>query len=680
MRVSSPNRTGNASAASACSAAVRSAARCGSDRSSRSSGWSSSQSWARTTAIGRPTRPAMCSLPSPANVSTVHSVVSIARSAALERRLRGRRRPVAVLHVGGDEPGGQPAERQLGTGEPELRPGVRRARPAGRDLPHHPAPDGLVGQLAHRCARPVEQLQRLVEVVGEQEAGHRVDGARRVDLVDPGLGGLRSPTGVDEAEHPPRRPREPGPEAKGGGSAGDLVAGRHRGRRDRGQVERPPERVEQPHLRHPDVAGGEQLGRGRGRGRDEVAGVGAGALEAVAGVHAEQLEPHAVERGRHQVQLLDRARQRGQRRLDVVGHVADAAGRLLQRVLGGEEVPHRGGHRAGRAGRQERSAGGRGRRRGDGDVGVGFEVDGVEPPAPHGAGQLELRLPLQPERHPRLRPRRDADRRRLGADEQRVAQQLVGDVGLLERPAVRRRAPGWCRRRPRRRRSACRPRRRDGLRSGAGQAGRRPRRRQPPPLVRRVQHRLLRERTALRRGWRRCPASAARPGAKSPFSWRTVWCGHRHHSRPSGDVRPSPPWRRLRVAPCTATIGSSGKWKRGAGRAHDPRLGVDRRVGRAPGRADDRVDVRAGDHVRLSRKSFESRTGPLLAPRPGPRRLPAAAARPARPIVRGASLCPARNRSSPLFPPGNEPKAMSCSCSSMSATRRVPELAQQLAR
>ena len=40
------------------------------------------RSVARTTAMGRPTRPAMCSLPSCANVSTVHSVVSTARSSA----------------------------------------------------------------------------------------------------------------------------------------------------------------------------------------------------------------------------------------------------------------------------------------------------------------------------------------------------------------------------------------------------------------------------------------------------------------------------------------------------------------------------------------------------------------------------------------------------------------------
>ena len=45
-------------------------------------GISSRRNCARTTAIGRPTRPATCSLPSEARLSTVHNVVSMARSSA----------------------------------------------------------------------------------------------------------------------------------------------------------------------------------------------------------------------------------------------------------------------------------------------------------------------------------------------------------------------------------------------------------------------------------------------------------------------------------------------------------------------------------------------------------------------------------------------------------------------
>ncbi len=56
-------------------------------------GRSSSRSCARTTAIGRPTRPATCSLPSAAKLSTVHSVVSMARSSADRRSRAARRRP-----------------------------------------------------------------------------------------------------------------------------------------------------------------------------------------------------------------------------------------------------------------------------------------------------------------------------------------------------------------------------------------------------------------------------------------------------------------------------------------------------------------------------------------------------------------------------------------------------------
>ncbi len=277
----------------------------------------------------------MCSLPRPAKVSTVHSVVSMARSAAVEGGFGRGRRAVAVLHVGGDEAGGEPAQWHLTGREAELRAGVGRTRPAGRDLPDDAPADRLVEQLPDRGAGTVEQLERLVEVVREHEAGDGVHRARGIDLVDPRLDRLLSAARVDEPEHPACRPGEPRPQAQRARPVGKLVAERDGGRLHHGEVERPPERVEQTRLRDVHRARGEELGRPDRLRRDERAVGGARALEAVAGVDAQEPETDAVERGGHHVEVLDRARQCGQRLLDVVGHVADAAGRLLQRVLGG---------------------------------------------------------------------------------------------------------------------------------------------------------------------------------------------------------------------------------------------------------------------------------------------------------------------------------------------------------
>ena len=76
------------------------------------------------------------------------------------------------------------------------RPGVGRALAAGGDLPDDAAADGLVEQLAERAAVDTEHLEALVEVVGQEEAGDRIDLQRRVDLVDACLDALQRPTGV----------------------------------------------------------------------------------------------------------------------------------------------------------------------------------------------------------------------------------------------------------------------------------------------------------------------------------------------------------------------------------------------------------------------------------------------------------------------------------------------------
>ena len=189
----------------------------------------------------------------------------------------------------------------------------------------------------------------------------------------------------------------------------------------------------------------------------------------------------------------------------------------------------------------------------------------------------------------------------------------------MRRSRVRGRAPAWCRRTPRRRRSGSRPRRRAARRSATRASPVLPAAtsRQPPPVVGRVQHRLLREVVAPRPGRRRCPASAApsrrraNPSARAPSGGPT---GTRAGRR--GEARPSSPWRRLRLAPCTATIGSSGNWNRGAGRGTTPRLGAGSAARRSPRSALTTASTSAAAIIaRRSRNSFDS-----SAPRPCDRR------------------------------------------------------------
>ena len=96
---------------------------------------------------------------------------------AQQRRERGlgvalerRRRALARLRVGAHRSRGEPAEVRRRAGEVEQRPGIGGAGAARRDLPDDAAADRLVHQLAERVAGDVEELERLVDVVREEEA------------------------------------------------------------------------------------------------------------------------------------------------------------------------------------------------------------------------------------------------------------------------------------------------------------------------------------------------------------------------------------------------------------------------------------------------------------------------------------------------------------------------------
>src|SRR4029079_6334130 len=64
--------------------------------------------------------------------------------------------------------------------------------------------------------------------------------------------------------------------------------------------------------------------------------------------------------------------------------------------------------------------------------------------------------------------------------------------------------------------------------------------------------------------------------------------------------------------------GSGGEVEAGWGAGQEPRLGAGRRVGRAPGRADDRVDVRPSDQRPPVEEEIRQ-AGLRLLPHPPPR-------------------------------------------------------------
>ena len=122
-----------------------------------------------------------------ANVSIVHSVVSIARSRADSADSSSAGRPPRWAASAATSPAANEPSGCWAGGQAVARPGVGRPLAAGGDLPDHAAADRLVEQLAERAAVGAEHLEALVEVVGDEEAGDGIHLQRRVDLVDAGL-------------------------------------------------------------------------------------------------------------------------------------------------------------------------------------------------------------------------------------------------------------------------------------------------------------------------------------------------------------------------------------------------------------------------------------------------------------------------------------------------------------
>ena len=164
--------------------------------------------------------------------------------------MRRRVAAVAGRHVGLHQAGRDKCGVLGVRGDVGERAGVGRQRTAGRGLPGHGVGHRVVHDLAERVAVAIEDLEGLVDVVGQEEARHRGDRVGSAQLVDVGLGrgggvGGEVGTRVDEAEQPAGSVLDAGAEADRRGPALELeVLGR--GDRVDVEVEGPAEGVDDP--------------------------------------------------------------------------------------------------------------------------------------------------------------------------------------------------------------------------------------------------------------------------------------------------------------------------------------------------------------------------------------------------------------------------------------------------
>ena len=201
----------------------------------------------------------MCSLPRPSErVDRPQRRVDRPQQRRQRRLGLGCRRlgvAAACGRVGGDHAGGDPpSDACRAASRSYSGPASARSVAPGRDLPLHAVADS--GRASTRpSGRPVdvEHLERLVDVIGQQEARDRVDrGQRRriSSIVASAAWRGRVGRGVDEPKQPPRGPGQPWAHAQHviTRSGTDLVTRGHESVAD-GQIEGAAERIDDPALR-----------------------------------------------------------------------------------------------------------------------------------------------------------------------------------------------------------------------------------------------------------------------------------------------------------------------------------------------------------------------------------------------------------------------------------------------
>ena len=172
------------------------------------------------------------------------------RERALRRLGVGQRLAGARRGIGRDQPGREVGQRRLRRRE------AVAAAPASAGPSRPAAISQVTPPLVASCSSSPtglpsidEDLEALVEVIGQQEAGHRVDRQRRLDLVDARLGafGADRRARLDPAQQPARRPQQARRIAERLRPRLDPRARRRArvGERRRGHIEQPAERIDQ---------------------------------------------------------------------------------------------------------------------------------------------------------------------------------------------------------------------------------------------------------------------------------------------------------------------------------------------------------------------------------------------------------------------------------------------------
>ena len=338
----------------------------------------------------------MCSLPSPRNASTVHSVVSIARSSAESADSLSSASGAPSRATASDltMPAAKNPRCLRGALEIEQRAGIGRARASRRDLPGDAAANRLVHELPERSAVHPEDLERLVDVIGQQESSDRIDRPRGIDLIDRRFGRIRSiRRRIDETEQHARRDRHARPESQRRGEIGHAAAHRDGGLVER-QVQRAAEGIDDARACDGEVAGAQERRILSGLdGIAERAVALARTHEPVVVDESEQLLANPVETGRHDVEMFDRVGNVGERGF---GRFVGLAFVLAIALIFGDEPVANGrterGRRAGRDGAAAEERALLGRRP---LVGREIGIDRTEMPALEPVGRRRAALPIR---------------------------------------------------------------------------------------------------------------------------------------------------------------------------------------------------------------------------------------------------------------------------------------------
>ena len=207
--------------------------------------------------------------------------------------------------VGADHPSGDQPHQLLRGSEVVQRASVHRTRSPRSDLPDDATAERLVHQLSDRLTGRVEDLERFVDMVRQEESRDRIHHLRRIDLID-GCFPRRDARigGIDEPKEPAGGSADTRPQPELSLCPHDLVTRGHAHLLER-KIERSSERVHQTRTPEPECPGEDQLRHGDRYRLDDARLVAATEHSELIHGESEQLLLDPVERCRDDVQLFD---------------------------------------------------------------------------------------------------------------------------------------------------------------------------------------------------------------------------------------------------------------------------------------------------------------------------------------------------------------------------------------